>query len=123
MPPHRLAETSLHVTQARIDRYARLTGDPNPIHLDAGFAATTEMGGIIAHGTLSMNLLWQALEATFGADGTAGICLDIRFVRPVRVDDTVTAAGEPADEAGVWQVRVVNQAGETVIDGHAYLPD
>lgn len=123
MPPLRLAGTSLKVTQARIDRYARLTGDPNPIHLDAAFAATTGMGGIIAHGTLSMNLLWQALEATFGADGIAGICLDIRFVRPVRVDDVVTASGEPADEPGVWQVRVANQAGEAVIDGHAYLPD
>ena len=121
MPPRRLQPRSLNVTQARIDRYARLTADPNPIHLDAAFAATTEMAGIVAHGTLSMNLLWQALEATFGQDAALGAVLDIRFLRPVRVGDRVTAEGEPDQDPGLWQVRVVDRAGRIVIAGTARL--
>jgi len=123
MPAPHLAPVSLTVDQPTIDRYARLTQDPNPIHLDAAFAAGTEMGGIIAHGTLSMNLLWLALGRSFGPARLAGATLDIRFVRPVRVGDVVTTEGVPAEAAGSWRVRVVNQRGEPVIEGHARLPE
>ena len=113
-----LTPVSLKITQQRINAYAEITGDPNPIHLDAAFAAKTEMRGIIAHGTLSMNLILRAVAETFGADACDGAEMDIRFVKPVRVDDTVTASGkhDPA-ETGRYNVQVTNQAGEPVIVG------
>jgi acyl dehydratase len=117
-----LAEVTLEVTQPRIDLYAVVTQDPNPIHIDPAFAATTEMGGIIAHGTLSMNLLWSALARTFGPDGAADALLDIRFVRPVRVGDRVTAGGAKSPSDGRrWRVWVRNQNGEDVIAGSLEL--
>ncbi len=118
--PSELQPVSLKITQPRINAYAKITRDPNPIHLDAEFAATTEMRGIIAHGTLSLNLLWRALAGTFGAEACDGAEMDVRFVRPVRVDDVVTAAGH-RDEADPsrYLVQVTNQAGEAVITGWA----
>ncbi len=116
--PQDLEPVSLQITQPRINAYAEITRDPNPIHLDTGFAATTEMGGIIAHGTLSLNLLWRSLAQTFGADACEGAEMDVRFVRPVRVDDVVTASGSrDAADPGRYLVQVSNQAGEPVITG------
>ena len=45
------------------------------------FAATTPMQGVIAHGMLSLNLIWQTLRASLGDVG-AHTNLDVRFVKP-----------------------------------------
>lgn len=118
-----LVESSLTVDQAKIDLYADITDDHNPIHVDPDFAAKTEMGGVIAHGTMSMNLIWRSVGKTFGQEAEARSELDIRFILPVRVGDVVTAGGVPAsDRPGVWQVWVRNQNGDNVIEGTVTLP-
>lgn len=89
-----LHTATLTVDAAAIRAYAELTGDFNPIHLDPAFAATTPMGGVIAHGTMSVCLLWQALARSFGPAAFAGLDLDIRFVAPVRIGETLVAGGE-----------------------------
>jgi len=78
------------------------------------------MGGIIAHGTLSLNLIWQALEQTLGKPVGCQYATDIRFRVPVRENDIVEAGGEriAPDTFAVW---VRNQAGVTVIDGVATI--
>src|SRR5512140_3275116 len=91
-PP--LQAATLHIQPAVIRAYAELTGDFNPIHLDPVFAASTPMGGVIAHGTLSICLLWQAVVRTFGAAAFEAPELDIRFLKPVRAGETLTAGGE-----------------------------
>lgn len=120
--PVTLQPVSLIISQALIREYAELTQDFNPLHLDAAFAAATPMGGIIAHGTLSMNLLWQSLSETLG-ERAQQATLDVKFIKPVRVGDRVTAHGR-VDEAtpGRYLAWVENQLGEKVIDGTVELP-
>lgn len=119
-----LVSVSLKVDRTAIRRYAEITDDFNPIHVDPEFAATTPMGGIIAHGMLSLALVWQALRATHGADAAEGARLDVRFVKPVREDDVVTASGRRRAEAGrSYDVTVANQKGEAVITGTLSLAD
>ncbi|MDB5460294.1 MAG: putative MaoC-like dehydratase [Caulobacteraceae bacterium] len=45
------------LTQAEFDRFARISGDFNPIHVDAGFAARTRFGRPVAHGLLLISIL------------------------------------------------------------------
>jgi acyl dehydratase len=112
----------LHVQRETILAYAEITGDYNPIHVDPEFAASTPMGGVIAHGTMSLNLLWQSIAATLGEDALQRTILDIRFVRPVRIGDTVEAGGARLPERiDAWEVWVRNAAGEPVISGTATL--
>lgn len=115
--PRILVPVRQAVTEEAILAYAALTGDRNPIHVDAAFAAATPMGGRIAHGTMSLNLLWQSVVATLGEDAAFGLELDIRFVAPVRIGDVVEAGGEALPDGTVWNVRVRNQRGEDVITG------
>jgi len=98
-----------------------VTNDYNPIHVDKEFAARSPMGGIIAHGTMSVALIWQALRDTLGIEALDRVHLEIRFVHPVRVDDDVSAGGELRDgsEPPVYDVWVRNGAGLDVIKGTA----
>ncbi|WP_033466241.1 MaoC family dehydratase [Bordetella bronchiseptica] len=118
----RLEEVSMRVTQADIDIYAELTDDFNPLHVDPAFAATTPMGGTIAHGTLSVNLIWQSLARSLGAAALARVDLDIRFLKPLFAGGAITAGGQPdAAEPGRYEVWVKGADGATLIAGHARL--
>jgi 3-hydroxybutyryl-CoA dehydratase len=108
----------LSVTESAIRAYAELTDDFNPIHLDAAFAATTPMGRPIAHGTLSLCLIWQSVGLNFPAATLGDLALDVRFVKPVYIGDELTAGGEPdASTPGQWKVWVRAQDGADRVVG------
>ena len=113
-----LTPITLQVTAEAILAYAELTNDYNPIHLDPEFAKTTAMGGVIAHGTMSLNLMWQALAQTLGSAALPKGVMQIRFQRPVRIGQQVTAQGEAlADAPSDYAIWVENVAGVRVIEG------
>lgn len=117
-----LEAVSMTVGQADIDLYAELTNDYNPLHVDPSFASGTPMGGTIAHGTLSVNLIWQSLARTFGPAALERLELDIRFLKPLRAGGTVTAGGEAsADSPGIFEVWVRDAAGVDLIAGQVVL--
>src|SRR5262245_28728661 len=115
-----LPETSLAVSAELIRDYAELTQDFNPLHLDAAFAAATPMGGVIAPGTMSIHLLWRSVAAAFGAGALAHSTLDIRFVKPVRVGDTLRAGGRVRED-GAYDVWVRGADGDDRIVGQLRL--
>lgn len=113
-----LCKARLTVTAAAIRAYAELTNDFNPIHLDPDFAATTPMCRPIAHGTMSLCLLWQCIGKSFRDDVLGDMQLDVRFVKPVYIGDELTAGGEPDRETpGHWKVWVRAQDGSDRIVG------
>ena len=105
-----------------IQAYGALTDDFNPLHIDPEFAATTPMGRCIAHGTMSIGLLWQSLFRSLGPQAGQRVELDVRFVKPVFAGETIEAGGLPqADEPGCWQVWVRGDDGTDRVTGTARL--
>lgn len=101
-----LPESTIVITAEVLRAYAELTQDFNPLHLDAQFAAAHPMGGVIAHGTLSINLIFQSVTKAFGAAALERSDLDIRFVKPSRIGEALVSGGnliasEPLQYA-VW---------------------
>ncbi len=118
MKMKKLVDASITVESASIAAYAELTNDFNPIHLDPEFAAQTVMGGIIAHGTLSICLLWQSIFRTFGSREAAGAEIDVRFVKPVRQGETLHAGGElEGDDPSLYHVWVRGGDGSERVRG------
>jgi 3-hydroxybutyryl-CoA dehydratase len=110
------------LSQEKIDRYARASGDFNPIHVDAAFAAQTPFGGTIAHGMLLLAYLSEMLTAAFGQAWLSGGRLKVRFKGAARPGDVVTARGRverAKGERGVCSVECVNQQDEVLIAGEA----
>ena len=85
---------------------------------------STAMRGIIAHGTLSLSLIWQSLSDAHWPTCRDVICLDVRFLRPVREGDVVIAGGALKDPSGVYDVWVRVELAtrtEIVISGTAMI--
>ncbi|TPP05013.1 MaoC family dehydratase [Rhizobium glycinendophyticum] len=118
--PIRLAEARIQTSAMKTARYAELTADFNPIHVDPGFATNTVFGGPINHGTLGLSLLAQAIETTFGCVPHE---LDVRFSRPAPVGSVLVTGGEVNSADGSYHVHVTTEDGVRVIEGTLRLND
>ena len=114
------------IDQAHIERYARASGDYNPIHIDQEFAASTQFGGVIAHGMMVAAAISEMMTAAFGRNWADTGKTRIRFRSPVRPGQTITAQGKVRSvvETGrgdriLCSVSVVTENGETAIAGQA----
>ncbi len=121
-----IPELKKTITQEAIDRYARASGDFNPIHIDAAFARQTPAGGTIAHGMLILAYVSRVMTEAYGKAWLAGGRLDVRFKNPARPGDTITVTGrvrrEPAEGGStvtVCEIICHNQRGEPIITGDA----
>jgi acyl dehydratase len=114
------------IQQIQLTRYAGASGDFNPIHQDDEFARAAGMGGVFAHGMLTMGFVAQALTDWAGA-GTVRR-LGVRFTGLVRLKDKVTCRGRVLAKSSKDDVHLVdlevwaeNQRGEKVVTGRATL--
>jgi len=110
------------LSQAKIDRYAGVSGDGNPLHTDPQFAAATEFGGTIAHGMLILAYVSEMMTAAFGQRWLSGGRLKVRFRAPARPGDTVRASGRVLRvgyDRTVCRVECRNQRDELLLDGEA----
>lgn len=116
------------ITQDMIDAYAEATGDFNPIHVDPEYSKTGPFGRTIAHGLMTLAFVAQMLnEWSDGRFDESGE-VDIAFVGPVFVGDTVEVTGsvdQIVDRDGIASARVklTCRAGERqILAGHALQP-
>ena len=130
MAPGTAAEFAKTVTEADVVLFAGVTGDFNPVHVDAVAAERSRFGGRIAHGMLSASFISTVLGTRLPGPGTVYLSQTLRFTAPVRIGDTVTARVEVAEAtAAKRRVRLTttcrNQRGETVVEGEAlvYVPE
>ena len=120
------AEHAKTVTEADVVLFAGITGDFNPVHVDAEAAAKSRFGARIAHGMLSAGFVSAVIAMKLPGPGSIYMSQSLRFTRPVMIGDTVTARVEVVEViAAKKRVRLSttcrNQRGETVLDGEALL--
>ena len=113
------------VTEADIVAFAAVTGDTNPVHLDADYAATTSFGERIAHGMLSAGNISAVLGTVLPGPGAVYLSQTLAFKRPVKIGAEVTAKVTitAIDQAKgrVTLATVCQVQGKTVIDGEAVV--
>ena len=90
----RLLGFKRQVTSERISAYADASGDHNPLHLDPEYAKTTQFGGVIAHGMLSMAFVSELMAANFPDTWHSGGKMKLRFKAPVFPGETVEVSGQ-----------------------------
>ncbi|MFG2087985.1 MULTISPECIES: AMP-binding protein [unclassified Spirillospora] len=98
------------VTQDDFTRFAELSGDDNPIHVDPVYAATTAFGGTVAHGMYLYSLIRTAIrrhhpEAAFATTSLV-------FPAPTRAGERVTVSATALD--GAITLGVTRTDGTTV---------
>nr|WP_294503098.1 bifunctional enoyl-CoA hydratase/phosphate acetyltransferase [uncultured Rhodopila sp.] len=111
-------------TQSDIELFANVSGDVNPSHLDPVYAEGTLFHGIVAHGMLGASLFSAVLGNVLPGPGTIYLGQDLRFRRPVKPGDCLTAkvtvrTKDPVKKRVILDCLCTNQAGEDVITGSA----
>ncbi len=114
------------ISERDVITFAEISGDQNPLHLNAAYAQTTRFGARIAHGALTAGLISAAIGNELPGIGTIYLSQFTKFVKPVYLDDTITATIEiTAIRAGKGIVTLkttcANQRGELVAEGEAVV--
>ena len=120
------AEHTKTIDETDVVQFAEVTGDLNPLHLDESAARRTRFGGRIAHGMLSGGLISAAIAMQLPGPGSIYLSQSLRFTRPVRLGDTVTArvvvtALLQEKRRVTLSTTCLNQRGETVTEGEAVV--
>ncbi len=99
------ARYSKLIEERDIQLFAAVSGDVNPVHLDAEFAAGTPFGERIAHGMLTGAIISAALAMELPGPGTVYLSQSLKFRLPVKFGDTITVALEVTDKQDRRQAR------------------
>ena len=119
------ARRSLTLTEEHVQTFAKLTGDYNPLHFDADFAARTKFGGLVVQGGLTTGLLHALVAMDLPGPGSVFLSQQWKFTAPVYIGDTITAEAEvlsvhatkPVTQLGIVVTR---QTSERVLEGEAW---
>ncbi len=112
------------LTERDLQLFAETSGDYNPVHLDAEYAATTAFGERIAHGMWSGALISAAIATTLPGPGSVYRSQTLKFSKPVKLGDTITITLTVTDKKDRVKLVTIecegrNQRDEVVVKGEA----
>ncbi len=84
------ASLSRTITEDDILLFALVSGDHNPIHLDASYAERSFFGKRIAHGFLIGSLISAVIGNDLPGPGSIYLGQTLRFLAPIHIGDTIT---------------------------------
>lgn len=121
-----VAEMTCSIDADLIAGFVTLTGDRNPIHRDADFAASTSFGQPIAPGMLAAALVAAVIGSALPGPGAVYVSQTLKFLRPVRLADNVTARVEVAEilrerNRVCLRTQCLNGSGNPVLIGEAWV--
>ncbi len=114
-------------TQDEVNSFAQITGDKNPVHLDAEYAAGTVYKKPIIHGILGASVLSKALGMEFPGEGTIYLKQEMNFKRPMYVDVlyeaimTVKEVNKEKHQAIIETKIAEKETGKVNLIGDAYI--
>lgn len=114
------------VSAADVDRFAELSGDVNPLHMDAGFARRHGFRGRVVHGMLLAAYVSRQLGTRLPGFGALWLGQEMRFPRAVCVGDSIEVRVRvkhvaPNLQTLVLETTILNEDGETVMSGEARM--
>jgi 3-oxoacyl-[acyl-carrier protein] reductase len=113
---------TIAVTEALVDKFAELTGDYNPLHMDSAFARNTPFKERVVHGMLSGVFVSTIIGMHLPGPGSLWLSQDYEFIVPVRIGDVLSIRAEvvrTSDQQGIifLGVEARNQKGILVLRG------
>ncbi len=122
--PGSSAERTRTTTMHDVEMFTEMTGDKNPIHYDVELATASPFGGLIVQGGVTTGLLNAVVAEDLPGPGTVFLETNWRFVKAVRVGETITATVKVEhvrDDKPICKLEtaVRNASGEICIVGTA----
>jgi len=113
------------VTAREVELYAQITGDRNPLHFDADFAARTRFGRLVAQGGIASGMLNALVAMDMPGPGTVFLSQTLTYKAPTYLGDTLTAEIEvlslkPDKPVCQLKATITNQDGTLLLEGECW---
>jgi 3-hydroxybutyryl-CoA dehydratase len=120
------SELTRTLTESDVMAFAQLTGDFNPVHVDAALAAASPFGDRIVHGMLTASLLSTLIAMQLPGPGAIYLSQTLSFLRPVKIGTTLVARVEITAIDAVkgrltLSTTIRNERGKNVVSGEAVV--
>lgn len=121
------ASKTKKITKEIINDFGEIIEDLNPLHMDHKKAEEGPFGKRIAHGAYGIGMFSSILAMQMPGEGTVYLEQNAKFLKPIYVEDTITAVVEIVDiinkEKGILKLRtyIENQDADIVVDGYAVV--
>lgn len=112
------------LTQEEFNRFADLSGDNNPIHVDPEFSARTRFGKPVAHGMFLYSLIMAALDQN--SPGVVQVSQDLMFPTSSPVGEQVTVSLRVLERQGPrakLETLVTRRGGEVGCQGEMWVEE
>ena len=110
------------ITQEMVNRFAELSGDKNPLHLDKKFAAKTRFKKPIVHGLFSVTSFGKVMGTKFPGSGSIHVAQNLSFKRPLYPDTKYYVYIElirivKEKHFGVFKTQIYDPNNKLIVDG------
>ena len=112
------------IDESKIEIFARLSGDYNPLHMDEKYASETYLKRRVCHGMLLASYLSRLVGMYLPGKNALYFSQTLNFQAPCFLDDEITVEGEVIDKSISTRIitiktSIYNQHKEHVVDGIA----
>ena len=112
------------ITESHLDSFANLSGDYNPLHMDAGYAKTTRFKKRICHGMLLASFFSKLVGMHMPGKNALYFSQTLNFQAPCYIGDEVIIQGEVIDKSDSTRIITIktlihNNKGVCLVDGVA----
>jgi 3-hydroxybutyryl-CoA dehydratase len=121
------AQFTFDITEERVQRFAELSGDINPLHMDEAYASKTAFKGRIAHGMLCASLFSQLVGMHIPGTYALYLSQKVSFRKPCRIGMRVLVRGTVIQKVSaarsiILKTEIIQEEnGECLIDGEAHI--
>ena len=112
------------IDKFRLDNFAKLSGDYNPLHMDDNYATNAKFKKQVCHGMFLASFFSKLVGMYLPGKNALYFSQTLNFQAPCYVDDTITVQGEVIDKSDSTRIitlktLIYNQIGICLVDGIA----
>ena len=113
---------SKKITESDVRRFVEMTGDDNPLHVDAAYAESTAFKDIVVHGMLGASYISTVIGTRLPGTGALWVSQNFDFLLPVRLGDELSISCTvlkkfERERLLELETKIVNQHQQTVLTG------
>ncbi len=115
---------TVHIDESKINEFAKISGDYNPLHIDKKYATKTQFGKIVCHGMLLASFFSKLVGMHLPGKNSLYFSQTLNFQLPCFVGDKVVIEGEIIDKSQSTRIITMkttasNNDGKCLVDGIA----
>ena len=116
----------IFISEDRLDEFAKLSGDDNPLHMNEEYASSTSFKKRVCSGMFLSSFFSRLVGMYLPGKHALHISQSLNFVNPCFIGETITVGGKVIDKSPATKIikletTITNESGKRIIDGKAQV--